>query len=352
VAPATNFTRTETNVVLTTNVIIVTNVVPVTNLVPVTSLMVVTNAVTVTNAMIVTNIVPVAPFVYEQRPLTGRPVLVTPEQAKAIIERFRAGYAKLGNPRMLIYINRELVDDQTGMKLSGRSERTEQTRVQVRGQFKPESNAPQAPSPASNTVSVSASGNVTVIGDIAGAKGQLQPGKGEAGYQTERVTGENTYRLQERRELTLADKQTVRDVERLFGRPLRLGGVSLADQWVATQLIGDKPLKAFTTPTEGEAARKDREALATIADVVLEVLISSRNVVAPEVSGDKVYQVPDIQATAIRLSDSKILGQATAADIIGKDRFAGRIARNFDVRDIAEATALSLMEDMMLGIGQ
>ena len=46
------------------------------------------------------------------------------------------------------------------------------------------------------------------------------------------------------------------------------------------------------------------------------------------------------------------MGQATAKDIIGKDRYAGRILRNFDVRDIAEATALSLMEDMMLGVSQ
>ena len=71
-----------------------------------------------------------------------------------------------------------------------------------------------------------------------------------------------------------------------------------------------------------------------------------RNITIAEISSDKTYTVPDIQATAIRLKDSKILGQASSRDVLGKDRYAGNIARNFDVQDIAEATALALMEDM------
>ena len=81
---------------------------------------------------------------------------------------------------------------------------------------------------------------------------------------------------------------------------------------------------------------------------MLEVLISSRNLPVSEVSGDKVYAVPDIQATAIRLHDARILGQATAADVIGGGASPGHVARNFGVREIAEATALALMEDMLI----
>jgi len=136
----------------------------------------------------------------------------------------------------------------------------------------------------------------------------------------------------------------VRDVERLFGRPLRMGGASLADQRIATHLLAGKPFEGMTT--DGEQARKDREALSKIADVVLEVLISSKNVQVTELSGDRTYATPDIQATAVRLSDSKILGQAASSDITG--RVAS--ARNFDVREIAEATALALMEDMTTGV--
>ena len=130
--------------------------------------------------------------------------------------------------------------------------------------------------------------------------------------------------------------------------PLRLGGARLADQRIATQLIPSGSLKSLGT--EGEQARKDREALQKIADVAVEILISSRPINVQEVSGVRTYNVPDIQATAIRLSDAAILGQATASDIIGKDAYAGNIARNFDVREITEATALALMEDMLMNI--
>ena len=58
---------------------------------------------------------------------------------------------------------------------------------------------------------------------------------------------------------------------------------------------------------------------------------------------------PDIQATALRLKDSEIVGQAASSDVVGKERSAGYYARNFDVREIAEATALALMEDMLTG---
>ncbi|MBL9187646.1 MAG: hypothetical protein JNK23_09225 [Opitutaceae bacterium] len=144
---------------------------------------------------------------------------------------------------------------------------------------------------------------------------------------------------------TLADKQTVRDIERLFGRAFRHAGAQLADQKIAASLLPDTPGASLT----GEAAAKDRQALANIADVAIEVLISSRNLTVPEVSGDVTVPVPDIQATAIRLKDSAIVGQATASDIIGKGVQAGRVIRLFGVADITEATALALMEDMLIG---
>ncbi len=266
-------------------------------------------------------------FVFDQKPVSGRPALVTPEQAQTIINRFKEAYPKMGNPRILIYVNRELVDEQSGLKLSARSQQTESIRTDAKKESRSiGTNA--ALSGGSGLV-----GNVTVNGSLPG--------------QTDRATNKNTYSIRDPKPATLADKQTIRDVERLFGRPLRLGGASLVDQRVATQLIPGMALDNFSVRTDGEHARKDREALAKVADVVLEILVSSRNLTVSEVSGDKVYAVPDIQATAIRLSDSKILGQATASDLIGHDRSAARAARSFGVRDITEATALSLMEDMM-----
>jgi len=277
-------------------------------------------------------------YVYEQKPITSLPQLVPPAQAQQIIDKFKAGYAKLGSPRILIYVNRDLVDEKSGLKLAGRTERTVHSRSSLNSTIQPAGNA------NAGSVTVNAGGNVSVKG------GPTLSGPGQVAGSSERVVNNNTYRDTAAPLPALADKQTVRDVERLFGRPLRLGGATLADQRVATQLIADKPLDAFISRTEGEAARKDREALAKIADVVVEVLISSRPIVVQEVSGDKTYTVPDIQVTAIRLNDARIIGQASASDILGKDRYAGRIVTNFDVREITEATALALMEDMMVGM--
>ena len=105
---------------------------------------------------------------------------------------------------------------------------------------------------------------------------------------------------------------------------------------------------AGATLTDSTAA-KEREALAAIADIAIEVLISNRNMTVPEVSGDATYTLPDIHATAIRLKDSAIVGQASSSDILGKGAQPGQVARQFDFRDITEATAIALMEDMLTG---
>jgi hypothetical protein len=162
---------------------------------------------------------------------------------------------------------------------------------------------------------------------------------------TIKTSGENAYAVKDATPPTLADQQTVREIERLFGRAFRNGGATLADQKSAVAMLDERPGHRLV----GDQAAKDREALGKIADVAIEVLISSRSLTVPEVSGDKTYSVPDIQATAIRLKDSAIIGQAAASDILGRDTQAGAIMRQFGVRDITEATALALMEDMLTG---
>ncbi len=226
--------------------------------------------------------------------------LITPQEAQAIEEQFRAAYAKPGSPRILIYVNRDLVGSQAGLRLSARTEQVETTRSST--------------SPS----------NATVI---------------------TRSVANNTYSNNGRGAPTLADRQTVRDVERLMGGPFRAAGATLVDQGVAAQLMGDRPLESLTL--ENDQARKDREAVGKIADVALEVLISSRPVVVPELAGgNKTYNVPDIQATAIRLGDSKVIGQAASADVLSKAGSPTYTARTFGVEAITEATALSLMDDM------
>jgi len=260
--------------------------------------------------------------------------LIAPEQARAIVDNFRSTYAKLGNPRVLIYVNRELVEPSGGLKLSRRVETTDSTRSVAKNDGDPGAQAP-------------ASANAGAAGGN-GAPAPTAPGAKEHGEtNTDRVSVENTSIAQDSPKLTLADKQTVRDVERLFGRPLRAAGVALADQAVAQALITDRPLNQLSAVGD-DAARKDRQALQTVADVVIEVLISSRSITVAGVAGDQTFQVPDIQATAIRLKDAAILGQASATDVLGRKGPAARFVRSFDVNEIAEATALALMDDLAL----
>ena len=217
--------------------------------------------------------------------------LIARQSAEGILEGFRKVNKTDGAPRIVIYVNRALVDTVTGLKLTAHSEKYYKE-------------------------------NGTV-----------------------KTSGENTYALKEATSPTLADQQTVREIERLFGRAFRNAGATLADQKSAVALLEERPGHRLV----GDQAAKDREALGKIADVAIEVLISSRSLTVPEVSGDKTYAVPDIQATAIRLKDSVIIGQAAASDILGRDAQAGAIMRQFGVRDITEATALALMEDMLAG---
>ncbi len=223
----------------------------------------------------------------------GGDALIARPAADGILEGFKRAYHKSdGAPRVVIYVNRALIDTASGAKLTGLTEK----------------------------------------------------------YYTEagatKSSGDKTYAVKDAPAPALADQQTVREIERLFGRAFRHAGATLADQKTASALLPEKP----GAHLPGDQAAKDREALAAIADLAIEVLISSRNLTVPEVSGDVTYSVPDIQATAIRLKNSAIVGQAAASDILGRDLQAGRIIKQFGVRDITEATALALMEDMLTGM--
>lgn len=133
-----------------------------------------------------------------------------------------------------------------------------------------------------------------------------------------------------------ADRTIVRDVERRFGRPWRQAGTTLVEQKTAAALVTNKPLSEFIGTADTVEAKKNHEAINAIAEVVIEVLISSKPQTATT--------IPEMQATAIRLSDSKILGQAAAADVV--KRVSPRSLAGVGVEEMAEAVALELMEDL------
>ena len=220
--------------------------------------------------------------------------LIAPAAAQAVVDKFRAAYGTASAPRLVIYVNRSLVDV-AGLKLTGRTE---------------------------SYTEKSTDGKTTSTKT-----------KGTSTYATKDASTPAP---------TLADQQTVRDIERLVGRAFRSGGAKLSDQRIAGVMLSAQPGARLL----GDQATKDREALAQSADIAIEVLISTRTLITAEVSGDTTVAVPDIQMTAIRLKDAAILGQASASDVLGAG--AAQAAKKFSAADITEATALALMEDMLL----
>ncbi len=302
----------------------------------VTNIVVVTNVVPVTSVVLVTNPIPQPQFVYDQKVMGGRAPLITPEQARTLVEIFHTNYAKLGNPRFLLYVNRELVDENTGMKIAGRTEHTEHVKGQVTS---------SADGTNSQLATVALPGGVAATGDIRVSPTDPKSGTGLV-YDGQKTVNDNHYKFQDPKDLTVADKQAIRDIERTFARPLRMAGASFADQKVATQILAGKDIQDFVSPTEGEQARKDREALSKVADVVIEVLLSYKNATVTRVSGPQTYSVPALHATAIRLSDSKVLGQASSDDVL----VGNTTPYAYDLNEVSESTALILMRDMLISV--
>ncbi len=141
---------------------------------------------------------------------------------------------------------------------------------------------------------------------------------------------------------TPIDAQTAQEVESLFGRPFQAAGAVVADPQAAAQLIGDKQLAELTTSTSPQT-RKVRDALAKMADAVIEIVISSK-VVGQSSGTSPATSAPDLQATAIRLIDSRVLGQAASSDVTSTTPPATLSA--LDARDLSEPTALALMRSM------
>jgi hypothetical protein len=231
-----------------------------------------------------------------QRQYGSNAPLINRGGADAVSERFRAEYGQSASPRIVIHVNRGLINPSSGLRLTGRTEKFYESSSQKTG---------EEPTTSSDK------------------------------------SGENTYSAGEApKEATLADQQTVREIERLFGRVFRHAGAKLADQRAAAALLSDQP----DAKIGGDPTAKEREALKQIADIAIEVLIERRERTVTGLSGDSTIMVPDIQATAVRLSDSTILGQAAASDIIGQGGGSG-----YGAHEVTEATAFALMEDMLIG---
>ncbi len=211
--------------------------------------------------------------VYTVSPGVPLQTIYTAEQAKAFVEVFRISYAKLGEPKIDVRVN------------------FPRGAVQV----------PQLP--------IVGVGGVPAIDPATGLPVPAGGAPAAGGIPAEPARIFDTDEL--------SSKQTKREVERLFGRPLRMAGVTLMDA-----------------------------DLTNLPEVSFEVLISEREITVNGIKGRQSHSVPDIQVTAIRMADGRIIGQATVLDLFPKRSTAARMLQRYDIQQLTEATALALMKDI------
>jgi hypothetical protein len=213
----------------------------------------------------------------------GTPInrLFTPEQARQIVDNFKLAYAKMGKPLIDIRVNIPFGTlPASPMPVPG---------VQIGPAIDPNTGLPlpggvgATPIPANPAVGAPAPPLPTRVFDAS----------------------------------ALSELQTQREVETLFGRPLRSAGVQLVDS-----------------------------SLTNLPELTFEVLISERQLVLQGISNKETISVPDIQVTALRLSDARIVGQASVLDLFPRREQAAHMLRRYDLRQLTEATALALMQDI------
>jgi hypothetical protein len=211
-------------------------------------------------------------YVYTVSPSVPLSQIYNAQQAQQIVEDFRAAYVKLGAPRININVNLP------------------------QGAFE----VPQIP-----TVSV---GGTPQIDPATG----LPMPVGVGGAAPVVPAGPRIFDTDE-----LSTRQTKREVELLFGRPLRLAGATLIDP-----------------------------AQTNLPELTLEILLGEREINVPGINGPKTHTVPDIIVTATRAADGQVLGQATVLDLFKHQAAAARMLQRYNIQQLTEATALALMKDI------
>ncbi|MBL68427.1 MAG: hypothetical protein CMO74_08260 [Verrucomicrobiales bacterium] len=220
--------------------------------------------------------------VYTTSPGTPLNRLYTPEQAQKIVTNFRQAYDAMGKPRIDIRVN-------TPFGTLAPSP------LPVPGvQFGP------AIDPATGLPVVGATPIPGAPNPVPAAGAAIPPAPTQVFDAS-----------------ALTERQTQREVETLFGRPLRSAGAQLVDA-----------------------------DLANLPELTFEVLISERELVLQGIRKTETVTVPDIQVTALRLADARIVGQASVLDLFPRKEQAAYMLRRYDIRQLTEATALALMQDI------
>ncbi len=144
---------------------------------------------------------------------------------------------------------------------------------------------------------------------------------------------------------TVADRNRTRDVEQWVQQLFAAGGATLIDSTVGVPLLGSKPYQRIPA-ADNAKSKRDREALGKATDVVVEVLIVVRQVKVQTSAGETVYVVPGLAIEAYRVTDSALLGAASARDVIKSHNLPEDTIMKITMNDRTQIAVLALMEEM------
>lgn len=262
---------------------------------------------------------------------TARPNNASPiPNGKEVVDQFRSSYDKQGKPRLLVYINRDLLPDQR-LDVSGKTEKS----TQVKG---------DAVDHSGTTSNVQIGNNTQTSG------GGIVLNPRQTGMGGEKKETSTTYTPAAKSNLgvTSLSEFDARQLGETFRRPYFAAGARFVDQKVATALLKSYPATAdrFLSPPATDVEKEQLGALKQSADIVIELLGRHYDVTYPTPAGDTTVKRLDLVATAYDLKQpGLILGQISSETLYGFNQPGGTTRAVTDL-EIIDQTALALMEQL------
>ena len=256
------------------------------------------------------------------------------QNADAVVKDFRAKYNAANKPRLLIYINRDLV--------AQRGEMVDVMNVQDSTQVK------------GDTVAPNSGLNIQVGTNTNSNNGKSNPSPvvtGQGGEMTDTKSLSVRVLPDANKGVAPITDYDARQIEDVFSDRFSQGGARFIDQKIATALlkpfatVGDR----FLTPTADNPEKDELDALKKSADIVIEILARHKTVVIATPAGNASSDRLDLSATAIDLRQSGlILGRVTSDGLFGFNKRDGQIREAQDAvltsDDFLDQVSLALMD--------
>jgi hypothetical protein len=275
-----------------------------------------------------------APLRIESRTVTAPSDSILPiADAAEITAQFRTKYAEAKRPRLVLYINRDLLVERGELVDLVKIERSQQ----VKGDRVDE--APTA------NVQIGQNNNTTSGGTLLNP---TNTGLGGEKKETAQISVRDQPAIN--RGVSAISDYEAREIEEVFADKFSAAGARWVDQKVATKLlktfgqVSDRMLTANLSNKE----QQELDALKQSADIAIEILARKKRVTIPTPAGDTTEERLELTATAMDLRQpGLILGRVASNSLFGFNQRDGKMkerrAKKVTSAEIIDQVSLALM---------